>query len=194
MEEHFQPLRIRTNIKFQIDKDGSPIAFVYKNGMGSWRGCRENENCGKKKIVVADKEICASIIPEVLYMATLIPMHNEKGFVAISVKPKRFIAAVKIVPEVHSYKIQVKFGNKVIEYDPYNKRDLNRSQIDGVCSILSKRPDILNKEQAIATLMEFARTAMRIYKFPKTNERPSDWNSGGCRTLTEEQENGVSGH
>ena len=149
--------RIKTCIKFKRSKlNQSLIGFVTKC-QASWRGCRENDDV-QKKIVIADYQISQSMLPEVLYRVTLVPMKTENGFIAIQADVVKFSAFVSIVKKYGHYMVIVKFGNKTIFFDPKGK---NKKQNDygKVLGTLSNRVDIKDPEIVIS---DFAQAALEV--------------------------------
>lgn len=105
--------KIKTNIKFYKglnDKEDKLYGFVTKSN-GSWRGCRNDVE--KKKIVFVDSEISDGIVPNVLYSCSLIPMLNDKGFVAKSASVVKFTGTITAISRKDIFLVTVKFETKL---------------------------------------------------------------------------------
>ena len=155
--------RIKTYLKFQrSERDKVSFVSYVRKENGSWKGCHETDE-HKKKIVLVDAKVAETLIENVLYNATLIPMHERDGFVAISAEPVRFTASVEMIIEDDKYVVEVKFGHKLIVYDPSSPME-NRRSIDGIIQILSHRIDIKEPERVICDFKESAETVLAYYK------------------------------
>ena len=156
--------RIKTLLKFQkSDRDKmSFVAYVRKDKSGSWKGCRETDG-NKKKIVLADKQVAETMMENVLYSTTLIPMKECMGFVAISAEPVRFTANINTIIDDDRYMVEVKFGNKTIVYDPSSSME-NRRTIPGIIETLLHRIDIKHPDQVIEDFREAAEIVLAYYK------------------------------
>lgn len=156
--------RIKTYLKFQrSERDKvSLVAYVQKEN-GSWKGCHESDKC-KKKVVLADSQIAQTLLENVLYNATLIPMKERMGFVAISAEPVKFPATIEtFIDDDGRYAVDVRFGHKLITYEPDSKLE-NRRSISGIIETLERRIDIKHPEQVIADFKEAAEIVFAYYK------------------------------
>lgn len=155
--------RIKTYLKFQrSERDNiSLISYVRKDN-GSWKGCHENDDC-KKKIVLVDAELASTILENVLYSTVLVPMKERDGFVAINATPVKFSAQVESFIDDTRYAVEVKFGHKVIVYDPSSKLD-NRRSIDGIAQTLMRRIDIKDPERVVMDFKDAAQTVLAYFK------------------------------
>lgn len=160
---------LKTRIKFMFDEiTKTHIAFITKDENGNWRGCREN-NQSKKKIVIPSKEIAMNVKDNILYQAVLINMDNDKGFIAKELEIIKFPATIETTIEPERYKVEVRFGNKKVIYDPQNGRQESRKTLPGVMNILKNRVDIENKEQVLENFYEIANQVLTLYiEYKKT--------------------------
>lgn len=155
--------RIKTYLKFQrSERDKVSFVSYVRKENGSWKGCHESDDC-KKKIVLVDAGIAVTILDNVLYNTTLVPMKECMGFVAISAEPVKFQARIDTFIEDDKYAVEVRFGHKLIVYDPSSKQE-NRRSIDGIIQILSRRIDIKEPERVICDFKESAETVLAYYK------------------------------
>lgn len=157
--------KIKTIIKFYDNLDnvkGKFYGFVTKKGR-SWRGCRENEPL--KKIVLLDPSIVGGIVPNVLYHCSLIPMNNEQGFIAKSANIIRFPANIitQCREDQNLFTVSVKFGNKVISYDP-NSNEARQRDITAIAENLRKRMDLQNAIEVAEEFINNACIVKRLYQ------------------------------
>jgi len=143
--------KIRTKLKFiKSEETGAYIGFVSQNPKNkAYCGVRQDSPY-PKKVCVLDQKMEWQILTNVLYDVTLIPMHHKNGFVVIEATPCEFKAKIETtyVPKI-AYKVEVKFGNKNIVFDPFDgKRETERS-INKCRSVLEKRVDIKNLMQVV---------------------------------------------
>ena len=153
--------RIKTNIKFYKGLDniaGRTYGFVTKV-KGSWKGCRETER--KKKIVFVDTSIENTIVPNMLYKCTLIPMRTEDGFIAKTAVLVQFPGTISTVCR-NVFIVLVKFGNKVIIYDPSSK-DKRKRDIKMIADNLRNRLDLENGPRVAEDFIDNACMIKRLY-------------------------------
>jgi hypothetical protein len=155
--------RIKTYLKFQRS-ERDKVAFVsyVRKENGSWKGCHESDGC-KKKIVLADAGVAETLLENVLYNTKLVPMKECMGFVAISAEPVKFAATIETIIDDTRYAVEVKFGHKLITYEPDSKLE-NRRSIDGIIQTLARRIDIKDPEQVIADFRESAEIVLAYWK------------------------------
>ena len=155
---------ISTFIKFSYDENTKTfLAFVRKKTKEKlWIGCRERENC-KKKVVVPSGQLVELVIPDVLYKAELIPMKNDKGFIATKIEIVKFPAGIETTIKPNRFKAEIKFGNKVVIYDPQKGRQENRRFLPKVMDILKARVDIEDKENALEQFYNAATLVSMYY-------------------------------
>lgn len=157
-----QSTKIKTNIKFYkgLDNVADRIyGFVTKTN-GSWRGCRK-EDC-KKKIVFVDTALVKDIIPDVLYSCSLIPMRNDKGFIAKTATIVQFEGVICTTCRKDSYIVRVKFGNKLYIYDPSSKESRKRD-IRRIADILRNRVDLVDAYNVAEEFVNAACMVKHIY-------------------------------
>ncbi len=143
--------RVKTRLKFiKSDKTGAIISFVSQNPRtGQVRGVRQ-EDSFPKKIAILDKKLTNEIFLNTLYEAELIPMTNKNGYVVIKADLVQFKAVVETtyLPKV-IYKVEVKFGNKTIQFDPYTGRKETVRRLNQCRRLLETRLDIRNIHQVL---------------------------------------------
>lgn len=136
--------RIKTKLKFvRSDKTGALVGFISKNTKtGQIKGVNQNDPV-PKKICVVSAEIAPYIELNVLYDVILVPMNEAAGYVVIQAESVVFKATVETSVERNAtYKVEVKFGNKTILYDPLHGRKASVNTISGVLHVLRSRKDI----------------------------------------------------
>lgn len=136
--------RIKTKLKFvKSDKTGAMVGFISKNTKtGQVRGIRADDKL-PKQICVASAEIAPYIEENVLYDVILIPMNTKTGYIAIQAEPVGFKATIEsCVVKKAVYRVEVKFGNKTIVFDPMDGKKESVKTIAGVLSVLRSRKDI----------------------------------------------------
>ena len=155
--------RIKTNIKFNKGLNGveSRIYGLVTKQNGSWRGCRETDDC-KKKIVFVDPDAAKGIIPNVLYSCSLIPMNNNDGFIAKTAEIVKFQANIHTTARNNIFQVSVKFGNKVIIYNP-NSKERRQRDIKAIAESLRKRVDLLDANQTAEDFLDSACIVKRLY-------------------------------
>lgn len=160
--------KIKTNIKFYKGLNNVQdrlYGFVTKSN-GSWRGCRED--IVKKKIVFIDPTIAEEIIPNVLYSCTLIPMRNEEGFIVKSASIIKFKGMISTTCRKNVFLVTVKFGNKVIIYDPSSKERRKR-EIKSIADNLRSRVDLENAHGVAEDFINSACIVKRLYEQSRNN-------------------------
>lgn len=149
--EKEQVTKIRTKLKFiKSDKTDAYISFVSQNPKtGRYCGVRQDSPY-PKKVCVLDKKLMCEILTNVLYDVVLIPMSEKNGYVVIEATPCEFKATVETtyVPKI-AYKVEVKFGNKNIVFDPFDGKKESVRNLASCRSVLEKRVDIKNITQVV---------------------------------------------
>lgn len=145
-------VKIKTKLKFvKSNRTGAWVGFVSINPKnGCIKGVRE-ESEEPKKVCVVSHDIACIIEPNVLYDVEMIPMKSpERGYIVVEANPHAFEAKIStFVVKNATYRVEVKFGNKTIIYDPVEGRKDSVRSIDGVLQILEYRKDINNLPQVI---------------------------------------------
>jgi hypothetical protein len=161
-----QTKKIYTKLKFvRSEKSGAYIGFVSQNlQTGRIIGVRQDSKYSKK-ICIIDKELANFIILDILYDVTLIPMREKNGYIVIEANPVTFKARIETtyIKKV-IYKIEVKFGNKSILFDPIDGKKDSVRTIAGVREILEKRMDIQDSQQVIEDFLNTAYLLMKHYE------------------------------
>jgi hypothetical protein len=164
--------RIKTKLKFvKSDRSGSWVGFVSINPKsGCIKGVREKDRTPKKVCIVSHELACV-IEPNVLYDVEMIPMQrSEKGYIVMKATPHAFEAKVSsFVVKDATYRVEVKFGNKTIVYDPVEGRKDTMRSIDGVAKLLEHRKDIQNITQVIDDFYTAANIVSTTYLNDKFN-------------------------
>lgn len=144
--------KIYTKLKFtKSDRSGVYVGFVSQNlRTKQYRGVRQDSPY-HKKVCVLDRKLAYKILPDMLYNVTLIPMHEKNGFVVIEATPYSFEATIETYYIKKTlYKIEVKFGNRTIVFDPLYGDKHSVRTLSGCRSVLEKCADIKNVTQVIA--------------------------------------------
>lgn len=160
--------RIKTNIKFYqgLDKvENRMYGFVTKVN-GCWRGCRDTE--AKKKIVFIDSKIINTIVPNMLYSCSLVPMRNDGGFIAKTATPIRFKATITTSCRGKSHQVKVRFGNKMLIYDPTSSEKRKRD-IKAIADDLRTRLDLENGQMVAEDFINNACIVKRLYEQSKSH-------------------------
>lgn len=143
--------RIKTKLKFvRSNESGAYISFVSQNPKtGRICGVRQDSEY-PKKICILDKKLMCQVLLNTLYDATLIPMAEKNGYIVVDVSPVQFKATIETsyVPKA-IYVVEVKFGNKVIRFDPLDGRKDSIRILEECKNVLAKRTDIQNIMQVI---------------------------------------------
>ena len=153
-----QPIKVQTKLKFvKSEKTGAIVSFVSQNPKtGRICGVRQDSQY-PKKICILDKKLVSEVLLNVLYDVTMIPMTEKNGYVVIAMAPVEFKATIStIYVKKAIYRVEVKFGNKTIVFDPMDgKKDTIRT-LKGCLSVLEKRVDIKDITQVVADFQESA--------------------------------------
>ena len=156
--------QIKTIIKFIRGNDGinngKIFGFVTKKN-GHWMGCRVDES--KKKIVFVDPSISKSILENMPYNVTLIPMQSEQGFIAIAATQVLFDAKIITKMSKGVFKVMVKFGIKTIIYDPTSELERYNS-IPNIAELIRHRTDLKNPMQVANDFVDSACIVRDLYK------------------------------
>lgn len=143
--------KISTKLKFvKSDKTDAYIGFVSQNPKtGRYCGVRQDSPY-PKKVCVLDKKLTCEILTNVLYDVELIPMHERNGYVVISAIPCEFKATIETsyIPKIQ-YRIDVKFGNKCITFDPMDGTKDSVKKLSACRAVLEKRVDIKDLIQVV---------------------------------------------
>jgi len=155
-----------TKLKFvKSEKTGNYIGFVSKNKKtGLLAGVRENDSKPKKVCVIDKKSVTEEIIPNALYNVSLRTMASNNGFVVIEATPVKFKAVIEVsyIPKA-LYTVEIKFGNKIICFDPKDGRKASCKTLTGCLELLEKRIDIENQEQILEDFKQCAEHLLEKY-------------------------------
>lgn len=158
---------IKTNIKYSKSPEGKLYGFVMKSKDGSWRGVREDCK-DKKKIVLVDPMAEKDIKPNLLYHSALVPMKSDNGFICLNADLVKFTAKIKSfnIPEHQYFRVEVRFGQKTIKYDPSSKnKKINDMQ--AIADMLRKREDLLDSMEVADRFLDAATVALTCYRREK---------------------------
>ena len=186
--------RVFTKLKFtKSNETGAYVAYASRHPVTQkWHGVRASSEF-PKVICVLDKKLAWTILPNVLYDVTLIPMAEKTGFVAIRATPCEFKATIETsyFPGIR-YRAYVKFGNKRIVFDPYEGDKESRWTVTACRAVLEKRVDIKNLAQVIE---DFTDAADAILKRMEKDgvKRKVDNENEESETSTEEKEESHQG-
>lgn len=151
-------VRVYTKLKFvRSEISGAPVSFVSQN-LKTGRICGVRQDSPYlKKICIVDKLLSPQIIMNALYDCTLIPMSDKNGYVVIAAEPVQFKAVISSAYIKNNiYVVEVKFGNKIIRFDPFNGKKESVKDIAACKSVLEKRIDI---EDITQVVKDFERAA-----------------------------------
>lgn len=158
--------KIYTKLKFvKSEKTGAFISFVSQNPItGQIRGVRQDSPY-PKKICLLDKKLMCEVFFNTLYNATLIPMHDRDGYVVIEVSPVTFRAVIAItyIPKA-IYKIEVKFGNKDITFNPKDGVKDSVRNVRACRRLLETRIDVENLPDVLEDFDEASKELLRRYE------------------------------
>ncbi|WP_195639712.1 hypothetical protein [Bacteroides stercoris] len=159
--------RIKTKLKFtKSTVSGSWVGFISINTKtGKIKGVREDAE-EPKCVCIASRELEAVIEPDVLYDVQMIPMtNNRRGFIVVAAEPHAFEAKItSTVVKNAIYKVEVKFGNKTIIYDPMDGERFSIRTISGVIKQLAKRKDIKNLLLVIEDFRKAANIVLTVFQ------------------------------
>lgn len=158
--------RIFTKLKFtKSEQTGAIVSFVSQNPKtGQIRGVRQDDPY-PKKICILDRALSSSVLLNTLYDATLVPMTSKDGFVAISITPVQFKAKIEVtVCPKALYKVEVKFGNKVILFDPMDGKRDSVKKLAECKRVLETRVDIKDLLQVVEDFEETAYSVIAKYE------------------------------
>lgn len=146
-------------LKFELSKrdNHTLISFVSQDNVSGFLYGRRADDRWPKKICIVDDAIRETVQPGFLYMCTLTPMKLKDGYIVIEAKPHRFPAVVSMtcIPH-HVYQVQVKFGQKLVWFDPKDGRKDSTRTIEGVVELLRSRIDIENQDKVIKNFRKHA--------------------------------------
>lgn len=153
----------KSRVKFAKMSNGDIVGFVSRNpATNQLKGVREDSSL-PKKVCVLSKDLKGSIVPKALYDVELKPMRNGNGYVVISAIRKHFDAQIELYVKPHKvYKVIVRFGNKVIYFDPVNGKSDSSRTLAGVLEELNTRQDIANPDSVISDVIDKAQELLRL--------------------------------
>ena len=159
------PQVIRTKLKFvRSQQTGMLVAFVSQNSTnGRICGVRQDSELAKK-VCILEKSISRDILPNVLYDVVMRPMTRKNGYIVIEANPIQFQATIETtyVPKA-LYIVDVKFGNKVIRFDPKDGKKDTVKTLSECKRVLERRVDIQDILQVVEDFMLAASDILRRY-------------------------------
>lgn len=159
--------RIKTKLKFfKSDRSESWVGFVSINTKnGRVKGVREDAD-GPKKVCIVTHELAPFIEPNILYDVEMIPMKNkDAGYIVVVAEPHAFEAHIETTLVKNAvYQVTVKFGNKVVIFDPKDGKQDSVRNIDGVVKVLESRKDIKNQLQVIEDFVKSANILLSTFE------------------------------
>jgi hypothetical protein len=150
---------IHTMLKFvKSEINDSYISFVSVDTItGRVKGVRKDSPYNKL-IVVLDRSLQDKVIKNVLYEVTLIRMSSKNGYIAIEINPKKFKATIETTYVPKSiYNVDVKFGNKIIRYNPFEGVKNTVRDIESCVDVIKQRQDIANISYVVKDFIEAAK-------------------------------------
>lgn len=148
----------KTQLKFEKSgKTGELVGFVSKTKENRLKGVRE-DSIYKKRICILADQLKGSVLPNTLYDVELKPMHRGKnGYVVTSAVQVLFSATVESVTTPKKcYQVIVRFGNKIVYFDPLRGKTPSSRTKAGVLEILNQRTDIANQSGVISDFTDHA--------------------------------------
>lgn len=159
-----QPTTIRTKLKFvKSDKTDAIISFASQNPKtGRICGVREDSPY-PKKVCVLEKRLVPDIVLNALYDVEMIPMHKKDGYIVVDASPVRFKASIYTTYVKKAiYKLEVKFGNKTIVFDPVDGKKDSVRVYEECLALLESRIDLQDHELIIADFKESATKLLKL--------------------------------
>jgi len=159
--------RIKTKLKFKkSDRTGSWVGFVSVNTKtGYIKGVREDAD-EPKKVCVVTHDLALMIEPNVLYDVQMIPMRNKNaGYIVVVAEPHAFEAHISSTVVRHAvYRVEVRFGNKIVVFDPKDGRKDSVRTINGVVKYLEHRKDIRDIVSVVDRFEQAANAMLTTFK------------------------------
>ena len=164
--------KIKTKLKFvKSERSGAWVGFASQNPKnGRIFGVREDDE-RLKKVCVASYE-CSSVIEAgVLYDVEMVPMKNANaGYVVLSAVPHAFEAKIEATIVKNAiYKVEVKFGNKTILYDPKEGKHDTVKNLEECAKVLKARKDIKDLMQVLDDFNHAAQIVLANYENDKNS-------------------------
>lgn len=171
--EQQKGLRVYTKLKFvKSEESGAPVSFVSQNPKtGRICGVRQDSEY-PKKIAIVDKMLANEIMMNVLYDCTLIPMSAKNGYVVIAAEPVQFKAEV-VTSYVKNtiYQVEVKFGNKILRFDPWKGHKESVRSFAKCKEVLEKRMDVKDVMQVVEDFEKAANYVITMMERDRYHKR-----------------------
>ena len=132
-------------LKFQhSSKTNALVAFVsYDEQSKRYYGVQETAQCGKK-VCVLSFPLKDSVRAGVLYDCSLNPMQSGKGYVIVRATPQQYKATIETCYiKNNTYSIQIKFGYKVLKFDPFSSGKQSVYDLQQVCKDFESSAHVL---------------------------------------------------
>ena len=160
---------IYTKLKFiKSDLTGALISFVSKNPVtGRVNGVRQDSKF-KKKVCVVSNTLAQQheILINTLYDCTLMKMAEKNGYIVVAAEPVQFDASIVTTYVKNTfYKVEVKFGNKNILFDPFTGKKESVKSLKACKEVLEKRVDVKNIVQVVADFEKAANEILQLMNF-----------------------------
>jgi hypothetical protein len=148
MEKSNKPIKvIKVILKFRKQADGRFVAYV-KKVESKWKGVSYDED-GKKKIVIAGRQLLSNIKEFTPYKCTLMPMRSGTGFVASEATTVRYDAEITVEEDF----VSVKIGNQALVYKPGDSGMYSRKN---VIHMIQNHHQVYDLEGVLAEFVEKA--------------------------------------
>lgn len=184
---------IHTKLKFiKSDLNGALISFVSQNPVSKVVCGVRQDSPYPKKIVIIDKKLAKSILTNLLYDCTLIPMKQvlnpntgemqTPGYVAISATPTQFKATVATnYIKGQKYQVDVSFGNKTVRFDPFQGTRESVKSLNACRDVLERRCDIKDLADVIEDFNTAANTVLLLMKEDRAERNSKKHDSSHAR-------------
>lgn len=155
---------IKTLIKFQkTARFGCLVGYVTRCKEGFIRGIRESDTQPKMVCIPTAEVLNQGLIENALYEVRMVPKKFGKsnGYEIVSAQLYTFPAHITSTVVKHSvYRVECKFGNKCIVYDPFHGHQESVNTIQGVIKVIKSRTDIADVVDVTA---EFEKQCNAVY-------------------------------
>lgn len=157
---------VSTKIKFERSHTGALAGYISRNNSdGRILGVRRDSPY-PKKICLLDPSLANYVMEDVLYDVKMIPMHTKKGYIVVEATPTLFPARIEVtyVPKA-IYRIEVKFGNQTILYDPHEGKKESVKSMSACMELLSKCLNIKNLDTLLLDFQQSAWDLLDKYRY-----------------------------
>lgn len=158
-------------LKFQhSSKANALVAFVsYDEQSKRYYGVQETAQCGKK-VCVLSFPLKDSVRAGVLYDCSLNPMQSGKGYVIVRATPQQYKATIETCYiKNNTYSIQIKFGYKVLKFDPFSSGKQSVYDLQQFKRVLLERTDIKDLQKVCKDFESSAHILLRLIEQDRWN-------------------------